>query len=354
MSSSTVQTNAIQAARPRDRTERVEDEGNPHIHGTGCGGLPYGEKRHPRDGSRSAHGDHEARPRDSVRAPAHGRSDEAACGKNDVVGGLKLTDRPSARSGYAQSDRPAGATHWAQGEWLRAVLAARRRREIGQLAVIVAVALAGFADNHTGESWSSIKRIAEEIGAKANWRGDCSAVSRALAQLKSAGLLRIASRGHMRTSLYVPTVPDKPSPPAGLVTSRNVTSVTISAKVATHLPQGVGYTSAKVAELRHRELHPRTSPKETCARVPRGPFERFWEVWPNHKSESRARDIFANICRDDKTLAAIIAGVERYAVDKPYERDWMNPITFLLQRRWEDEPAPIGKHPRPAQNRFAA
>jgi hypothetical protein len=260
------------------------------------------------------------------------------------------------------------SSHWRQGEWLRAVLRARRRREIGPLAVVVAMALAGFANNLTGESWYPIRKVAEEIGARVNKRGDCSAVSRALAQLKAAGLLLISSRGHMRSSLYCPIIPLRAedgdrSPEIGNdaadLASRDGDGVTTSAKVAVHLPQGVGYTSAKVAELHHRTPPEGTSPRgrgenEPCARVPRDSFERFWEVWPNHKSESRARDIFANICRDEKTLDAIIAGVHLYIETKPDDRDWMNPITFLLQRRWEDELAPIGKHLQSRQRRFVA
>jgi hypothetical protein len=251
--------------------------------------------------------------------------------------------------------------HWPQGEWLRAVLAARKRREIGPLAVIVAMALAGFADNHTGESWYSIKRIAEEVGVAVNKRGDCSPVSRALAQLRAAGLLRTSSRGHMRSSLYVPIIPTREYDrrPQGDLEASDGDGVTTSAKVATHLPQGARHTSAKVAELHHRTYPEGTSPrereeKESCARVPRGSFERFWTIWPNHKSESKAGAIFANLCRDEKTLDAIIAGVHLYIETKPDDRDWMNPITFFLQKRWEDEPAPTGKHVKPAQNRFTA
>ena len=33
-------------------------------------------------------------------------------------------------------------------------------------------------------------------------------------------------------------------------------------------------------------------------------------------------------------------GVDRYIGSKPPDRPWLNPSTFLNQRRWEDEPAP--------------
>jgi hypothetical protein len=317
------------------------------------------------------------------------RVDETRVPKNKtfsfgkVVRRRSLVNRFSNKSGTkmsitnstVQANTKAPSSHWRQGEWLRAVLAGRKRREIGPLAVIVAMALAGFANNHTGESWYPIRKIAEEIGARVNKRGDCSAISRALTQLKAAGLLRTSSRGHMRSSLYCPIIPLRAdegdrSPRTGNdaadrrlqgdLASSDGDGVASSAKLAVHLPQGAGYTSGKVAELHHSELHHRTSPREkdslreSCARVPRGSFERFWTIWPNPKSESKARAIFANLCRDEKTLDAIIAGVHLYIETKPYDRDWMNPITFLLQRRWEDEPAPTGKHVKPAKNRFAA
>ena len=122
--------------------------------------------------------------------------------------------------------------------------------------------------------------------------------------------------------------------------------MTTSAKVAAHLPQGAGYTSAKVAELHHRTSPEGTSPREReenesrareRARFDR--FDRFWQAWPNQKSEPKAVPLFAKICRDEKTLAEILAGIERYIATKPDDRDWMNPLTFLYQRRWEDEPA---------------
>jgi hypothetical protein len=43
---------------------------------------------------------------------------------------------------------------------------------------------------------------------------------------------------------------------------------------------------------------------------------------------------------------AIVEGLHRYISAKPPDRSWLNPATFLNQRRWEDQPAP---NPR-AQN----
>lgn len=67
-------------------------------------------------------------------------------------------------------------------------------------------------------------------------------------------------------------------------------------------------------------------------------FERFWQAWPNKTGKPAAAKSFLKVWRE---ADAIIAGVERYIADKPPDRPWLNPTTFLNQRRWEDQPAPI-------------
>ncbi|UOF79286.1 putative replisome organizer protein C-terminus [Caudoviricetes sp.] len=67
-------------------------------------------------------------------------------------------------------------------------------------------------------------------------------------------------------------------------------------------------------------------------------FERFWDVWPNKAGKPVAAKAFFKVWRE---ADAIIAGVNRYIRDKPADRPWLNPSTFLRQRRWEDQPAPV-------------
>jgi hypothetical protein len=67
-------------------------------------------------------------------------------------------------------------------------------------------------------------------------------------------------------------------------------------------------------------------------------FFRFWEAWPNKVGKPAAAAAFQKVACD---ADAIIAGVERYVRDKPPDRSWLNPATFLNQRRWEDQPAPF-------------
>jgi hypothetical protein len=62
-------------------------------------------------------------------------------------------------------------------------------------------------------------------------------------------------------------------------------------------------------------------------------FTRFWAAWPNKVQRPYAEKCFARVAKE---VDAIVAGVERYVATKPPDRPWLNPSTFLNQRRWED------------------
>jgi hypothetical protein len=66
-------------------------------------------------------------------------------------------------------------------------------------------------------------------------------------------------------------------------------------------------------------------------------FDRFWTVWPHKVEKSYAEKCFAKVAEE---VDAIIDGVTRYVREKPPDRPWLNPSTFLNRRRWEDQPAP--------------
>jgi hypothetical protein len=97
--------------------------------------------------------------------------------------------------------------------------------------------------------------------------------------------------------------------------------------------------------LSPKEISP-TPPKEITpfpvhidrARARSEAFDRFWSVWPNKVGKPVAERAFAKVANE---VDAIISGVERYVRDRPPDRDWLNPSTFLNQRRWEDQPAPV-------------
>ena len=76
-------------------------------------------------------------------------------------------------------------------------------------------------------------------------------------------------------------------------------------------------------------------------------FERFWLAWPNKVGKPMAAKAFTKSAGE---IDAIVAGVERYIRDKPPDRPWLNPATFLNQRRWEDAPAPVMSAPQARDN----
>lgn len=75
-------------------------------------------------------------------------------------------------------------------------------------------------------------------------------------------------------------------------------------------------------------------------------FDQFWKMWPNKVGKPVAQRAFAKVSDE---IEAIISGVERYIRDRPPDREWLNPATFLNQRRWEDAPAKTTNGSRFAQ-----
>ena len=67
-------------------------------------------------------------------------------------------------------------------------------------------------------------------------------------------------------------------------------------------------------------------------------FDRFWGPWPHKVARSAALKAFARVAPE---IEAILAGMARYVREKPPDRQWMNPATFLNGRRWEDAPAQV-------------
>ncbi len=69
-------------------------------------------------------------------------------------------------------------------------------------------------------------------------------------------------------------------------------------------------------------------------------FQRFWAEWPNKVGKPIAEKSFLKALKR-APLAEILAGVGNYIRDKPPDRPWLNPSTFLNQNRWEDQPAQV-------------
>jgi len=91
---------------------------------------------------------------------------------------------------------------------------------------------------------------------------------------------------------------------------------------------------------------PISTPTETArdarSLAVRAAFDAFWRRWPHKVGKPAAEKAFAK-CSGE--IEAILLGIDRYIRDKPPDRPWLNPATFLNQRRWEDAPAEISSTP---------
>lgn len=75
-------------------------------------------------------------------------------------------------------------------------------------------------------------------------------------------------------------------------------------------------------------------------------FEDFWTLWPNKVGKPAALKAFV-AARKRAGLDAIVEGVFAYIRDRPPDRPWLNPATFLNQNRWEDRPAQVTTNAKP-------
>ncbi|AZO54896.1 hypothetical protein EJ077_16665 [Mesorhizobium sp. M8A.F.Ca.ET.057.01.1.1] len=66
-------------------------------------------------------------------------------------------------------------------------------------------------------------------------------------------------------------------------------------------------------------------------------FESWWQLYPEKVGKGAARKAFERAQRK-ATVDTLTAGLERYIADKPADRAWCHPSTWLNQERWTDEP----------------
>lgn len=76
-------------------------------------------------------------------------------------------------------------------------------------------------------------------------------------------------------------------------------------------------------------------------------FNIFWEAWPNKVGKPAAVKALASARKRGGMFGEIMDGVRNYIRDKPPDRPWLNPATFLNQNRWEDQPATVNIHAKP-------
>jgi hypothetical protein len=69
--------------------------------------------------------------------------------------------------------------------------------------------------------------------------------------------------------------------------------------------------------------------------------EVFWSLFPNKVGKPKALAKLDACRKRGVVFADIITGLKSYIRDKPPDRQWLNPETFLNQERWADRPATI-------------
>lgn len=71
-------------------------------------------------------------------------------------------------------------------------------------------------------------------------------------------------------------------------------------------------------------------------------FETWYLRYPHKVGKGAAEAKFERIRKSGKVaFQDLVDGLDRYIRDKPPDRDWCNPATWLHQKRWTDEPASI-------------
>jgi hypothetical protein len=69
--------------------------------------------------------------------------------------------------------------------------------------------------------------------------------------------------------------------------------------------------------------------------------EQFWARYPNKVGKPKALAKLEACRKRGISWLTLMAGLGRYIRDKPPDREWLNPETFLNQERWSDQPAMV-------------
>jgi uncharacterized protein YdaU (DUF1376 family) len=78
----------------------------------------------------------------------------------------------------------------------------------------------------------------------------------------------------------------------------------------------------------------------TRARDPVAGFVEWWLEYPHKVGEPVALKSYRRALAR-ASPADLLDGLRRYIANKPPDRNWLNPATFLNQDRWKDQPAPV-------------
>jgi uncharacterized protein YdaU (DUF1376 family) len=168
----------------------------------------------------------------------------------------------------------------------------------------------------TDRQWSASKPVLQEFFT-ADWVNSRLEMERAKALSKAEARAECGSRGGNAKALKTKE--------ALLAKANDPPKQEHQQKPSEPLPSSQGLDTTSVV-----------SEKIAQARLA---FSRFWKAWPNKVGRPVAERAFS---RHADEIDAIMTGVAAYVRDKPPDRPWLNPATFLNQRRWEDAPASTG------------
>lgn len=69
-------------------------------------------------------------------------------------------------------------------------------------------------------------------------------------------------------------------------------------------------------------------------------FAAWWETFPNKVGKAAVSKKYSQVVRSGRASPeTLMAGIRAYIASKPADRPWCNPLTWLNQERWEDQPA---------------
>jgi hypothetical protein len=71
--------------------------------------------------------------------------------------------------------------------------------------------------------------------------------------------------------------------------------------------------------------------------------EQFWNRYPNKVGKPKALAKLEIARKRKVSWSAVMGGLDRYIREKPADRAWLNPETFINQERWRDQPASAGQ-----------
>lgn len=90
---------------------------------------------------------------------------------------------------------------------------------------------------------------------------------------------------------------------------------------------------------REREIERKKDARES--KVIDDYFDQFWRMYPHKVAKAYARKVFPKAFERAGSWLTMREGLKRYVADKPADRSWCNPSTWLNEDRWEDRPAHV-------------